>query len=84
MREIEGKSDVITLDSYILTRSSRYSLDIGPLRPGNTSKYDLIIADVQPVDAGTYSCLLKNRKGGGQGVSHSMSLTVTETPKYGE
>lgn len=84
VRETDGESELITVDGDLYVISSRHSLDIGTVRPGNTSKYDLIIANVQPSDAGTYTCMLRNRKGGGQVVSHSLSLTVTESPRYGE
>lgn len=84
VREVSGGTEVVSRDDFLAMGHDRYTLDIATLRPGNTSKYDLIIANAQPSDAGTYHCLLRNRKGGGQGVSHNLSLTVEESPKFGK
>lgn len=84
VREVDGKREVVSRDDFMAMEHNRYMLDIAAIRPGNTSKYDLIIANVLPSDAGVYRCMLRNRKGGGQGVSHSISLTVAESPKFGK
>lgn len=84
VREVKGETEVVSRDDFLAVEHNRYTLDIDAIRPGNTSKYDLIIADTQLSDAGTYHCMLRNRKGGGQGVSHTLSLTVAESPKFGK
>lgn len=84
VREVNGEREVVSRDDFLAMGHDRYVLHIDTVRPGNTSKYDLIIGNVQPSDAGTYNCMLRNRKGGGQAVSHTVSLTVIESPKFGK
>lgn len=84
VQEVNGEQVVVSRDDFLATGHHRHALDIDVIRPRNTSKYDLVIGNVQPSDAGTYHCMLRNRKGGGQGVSHTVSLTVVESPKFGK
>lgn len=84
IREANGEREVVSRDDFLALGHDRYVLNMETVSPGNTSKYDLIIGNVQPDDAGIYHCMLRNRKGGGQGVSHAVSLTVIESPKFGK